>query len=71
MRWRRLSLTFRMRSVLDGFWEVREDNDRAEIRFYTLIIYEFAKAALFQFWILWNVFQRPSSTSEKFTMRRC
>ena len=36
---------FRMQPVLDGFWEVCEDNDCTEIRFYILIIYEYCKGS--------------------------
>ena len=43
--WRSLSLTFRVQPVLDGFWEVCEDNGCTEIRFYTLIIYEYCKGS--------------------------
>lgn len=34
-----------MQPVLDGFWEVCEDNDCTEIRFYTLI-YEYRKGSV-------------------------
>lgn len=36
---------FRMQPVLDGFWEVCEDNDCTDIRFYILIIYEYCKGS--------------------------
>ena len=36
---------FRMQTVLDGFWDVCEDNDCTEIRFYILIIYEYCKGS--------------------------